>query len=125
MKLLGCFSIVVGHYTDFLSATLLYLLLCRAEDLTGKGPGYALAEAGVEIIRTESQTLDGFIQALPPKEYVNKNQIGYRGELDYDCFVDTLIIQIVRLNFASTLFLSAAVFKMTSSSSPFLDSIFI
>lgn len=34
------------------------------ESLTGKGPGYAFAEAGVEIGQTEARTLDDIIQGL-------------------------------------------------------------
>ncbi|MCU0637621.1 MAG: cation diffusion facilitator family transporter [Methanothrix sp.] len=40
------------------------------ESLTGKGPGYAFAEAGVEIGQTEARTLDEIIQGLEEKSGV-------------------------------------------------------
>lgn len=33
-------------------------IIAAKEDLAGKGPGYALADAGAEIVKTSASTLD-------------------------------------------------------------------
>jgi predicted Fe-Mo cluster-binding NifX family protein len=38
------------------------------ESLAGKGPGYAFAEAGVEIVQTEARTLDVLIEGMKKKD---------------------------------------------------------
>jgi cation diffusion facilitator family transporter len=42
-------------------------IVVTRESLTGKGPGYALAEAGTEVLQTEFQTLDAILGDLHSK----------------------------------------------------------
>jgi predicted Fe-Mo cluster-binding NifX family protein len=46
---------LLGHKPD---------IIVSIEDLVGKGPGYAFANAGVETIQTEAQTLDELLSRL-------------------------------------------------------------
>jgi len=39
-------------------------VIVTREELSGKGPGYAFAEAGVETVRTEAASLDEFARQL-------------------------------------------------------------